>query len=74
MGIEVIERVESRTETHAIVCEEIERTEDNTQFIVSRTNIVSPVDTQSIELNDINEVRDLRNLLNEMLDAVGEPR
>ncbi len=71
MGIPVIERTEARTENDvAIVCEHQDRAPDRKPFVIARQNLEVPVDLRILELEDLNELIDLRNVLNEMIDNV----
>lgn len=71
MGIPTLERTEARTENDiALVCEHQDRAPDHKPFVIARQNLEVPIDLQIIELKDVNELVDLRNILNEMIDNV----
>jgi len=73
-----IERFESRDEDTSISCVYIDRGTFK-QFIVNRVPLDHPVDQSIIEFNSIDELRDMRNVLNDMIasveagDFIGDP-
>lgn len=71
MGIQEIERFEARDEHTSISCVYIDRCTFK-QFIVNRVSLDVPVDQSMIEFNSLDELRDLRNVLNDMIASVEE--
>lgn len=69
MGIQELEHTESRDEETAITCTHIDRG-NNKQFVVARRSLVVPSVQSMIEFESVDELTDLRNILNEMIDKV----
>lgn len=69
MGIREIERFEARSEDTAVSCAYVDRGTFE-QFIIHRVNLNVTSDQSSMEFANIDEIRDLRNVLNDMIASV----
>lgn len=69
MGIREIEHCEARDEETAITCTYLDRGTRKT-FTVGRRSIVVPNHQALIDFESLDELKDLRTVINEMIESV----